>query len=93
MQSCELCTRECDRLTVHHLTPRQHTKRKKLDPGPTATICSACHRQIHSLFHNRELAQELNTLDRLRQHPKMEKFLRWIQKQDASKRVRVHRGK
>ncbi|WP_224093870.1 HNH endonuclease [Nostoc sp. MS1] len=64
-QQCELCQREMDDLTVHHLVPRQNTKRKKQDPGETINICSACHRQIHTLFDNKVLAQELNTLEKL----------------------------
>lgn len=89
---CELCARDCDRLTLHHLIPKQHTKRKNLAPGPTIDICSACHRQIHSMFDNRQLAHDLNSIEKLRQHPKMERFIRWVRKQDADKRVRVHRG-
>lgn len=87
---CQLCERECNQLTVHHLVPRQHTKRKKLAPGATIDICSACHRQIHSLFDNRLLAKELNTLEKLKQQPDMIRFLNWIKKQDANKRVKVH---
>lgn len=88
---CELCERQMERLTVHHLTPRQNTKRQKADPGPTIDICSACHRQIHVLFDNKYLAKELNTLDKLRNEPQMQKFLSWIKKQDPGKRVKVHR--
>jgi hypothetical protein len=90
---CQLCERECDRLTVHHLVPRQQTKRRKLDPGETIDICSACHRQIHSLFNNRLLATELNTLEKLRQQPDMVRFLNWLRKQDANRRVRVSHRK
>lgn len=86
---CQLCERECDRLTVHHLIPRQHTKRKKLDPGATIDICSACHRQIHSLFDNRVLAAELNTLEKLKRNSDIQRFLAWIRKQAADKRVKV----
>ncbi len=88
---CELCEREVERLTVHHLIPRQKVKQKKADPGPTANICSACHRQIHNLFDNKRLAQELNSLDALKTEPQMEKFLFWVKKQKPDKRVQVHR--
>jgi hypothetical protein len=91
--NCELCEREVNRLTVHHLIPRQAVKRKKADPGPTANICSACHRQIHNLFDNRRLAQELNSIDALRHEPQMAKFLAWVRKQNPDKRVQVHRKK
>lgn len=88
---CELCEREVEKLTVHHLVPKQKTKRKNEDPGPTVNICSACHRQIHSLFDNTRLAKELYSIEQLRNEPQMQKFLAWVQKQDPSKRVRVHR--
>ncbi|NER19825.1 MAG: hypothetical protein F6J96_03600 [Symploca sp. SIO1C2] len=88
---CELCERKMEKLTIHHLIPRQSTKRKKADPGPTIRICSPCHRQIHVLFDNKHLARELNTLDKLRSEPQMEKFLSWVKKQNPSKRVKVRR--
>ena len=80
-----------DKLTVHHLVPRQNTKRKKQDPGETINICSACHRQIHSLFDNKLLAKELNTVDKLSTEPQMQKFLMWVRKQRPDKRISVHR--
>ena len=90
---CELCEREMESLTVHHLIPRQNTKRKKVDPGPTVNICSACHKQIHALFDNKYLARELNTLEKLRNEHQMQKFLSWIKKQSSRKRVRVYRSR
>lgn len=80
-----------ENLTIHHLVPRQAVKRKKADPGPTVEICSACHRQIHTLFNNAELAKYFNTLEKLQNEPKMQKFLAWIKKQNPSKRIRIHR--
>jgi 5-methylcytosine-specific restriction endonuclease McrA len=90
---CELCQREVERLTVHHLIPRQKVKQKKAAPGPTVNICSPCHRQIHNLFDNKRLAQELNSLEKLQNEPQMAKFLSWVKKQKPHKRVQVHRKK
>lgn len=90
---CELCKREMKRLSVHHLIPRQHTKRKKADPGQTIDICSACHRQIHAFFDNKRLAQELNTIEKLKNERQMQKFLLWVSKQNPDRRVQVHRQK
>lgn len=90
---CELCEREMESLTVHHLIPRQYTKRKKMPISETIDICSACHKQIHNLFTNKKLGQELNTLDKLKSDSKMEKFLTWVKKQNAQKRIKVHRRK
>ena len=90
---CELCERDMDALTAHHLIPKQNTKRKNEDPGPTIDICSACHRQIHSLFDNKHLAQELNTLEKLKNDAQMQKFVAWVKKQKPGKRIQVHRNK
>ncbi|WP_448604409.1 HNH endonuclease [Thermoleptolyngbya sp.] len=86
---CELCHREMSALTEHHLIPRQKTKRKGLDPSPTIQICAACHRQIHALYDNAHLALHLNTLEKLKQDPQIQKFLSWIHKQDPNKKVKV----
>ena len=88
---CELCEREMKRLTIHHLIPQQYVKRKNLGTGPIANICSACHKQIHALFDNKRLAEELNTLEMLKNEPQMQKFLAWVRKQTPSKRVKVNR--
>lgn len=86
---CELCEREMTHLTVHHLIPRQAVKRKKAAPGPTADLCSACHKQVHALFDNAHLAKQLNTIEKLQAEPQLQKFLAWIRKQRADKRIRV----
>ncbi|WP_346016711.1 HNH endonuclease [Chroococcidiopsis sp. CCMEE 29] len=87
--NCELCDTEVERLTVHHLIPRQ----KKGHHGPKINICSACHWQIHTLYDNTRLAQELNSLDRLKNEPQMRKFLSWVRKQNPNKRINVERKK
>ena len=88
---CELCRREMEKLTIHHLIPRQYSKRKKIDIGDTVNICSPCHRQIHSLFNNKILAQELNTIEALENEPKMKKFISWVKRQRHNKKITVCR--
>ncbi|MDJ0736262.1 MAG: HNH endonuclease [Nostocaceae cyanobacterium] len=83
--TCELCERDVEKLTVHHLIPRQ----KKGHHGPKINICSACHRQIHTLFDNTRLAQELNSKQKLIDEPKMQKFLSWVSKQNPNRKVKV----
>ncbi|HEY9602003.1 MAG TPA: HNH endonuclease [Allocoleopsis sp.] len=90
---CELCEREVERLTIHHLIPRHTVKQKRAEPGSTTNICSPCHKQIHGLFDNKRLAKELNSLEALRNEPQMEKFLAWVKKQTPNKRIQVHRQK
>ena len=85
--TCELCERDVEKLTIHHLIPRQ----KKGHHGPKINICSACHRQIHTLFDNTRLAQELNSKEKLINEAQMQKFIKWVKKQDPTRKVKVHR--
>ncbi|BCM89249.1 hypothetical protein IAD21_01094 [Abditibacteriota bacterium] len=84
---CALCGRDVEKLTEHHLTPRSTLK--KGETTPTIDICAACHRQIHALFSNKQLHDEYNTLERLRDEPRMDRFLNWVRKQDPNKKIRV----
>ena len=74
---CELCLRKGVGTTVHHLTPKEEGGRDL----PTADLCTPCHKQIHALFTNKELADGLNTLAALQQDERMARYLRWIRKQ------------
>ena len=87
--TCKLCQRAVEKLTEHHLRPR--SKLKKGERTPTIWICSPCHRQIHALFTNDELAAHFDTADKLRAEPRMNRFLLWIASQDANKSVKVRR--
>lgn len=89
---CELCERAVERLTVHHLVPRSTVRRRDRSTLPTAKLCGACHRQLHVLFSNRDLKAQYSGIDELRSAPEMQKFLRWIIRQDPNKHIRVRRG-
>ncbi len=86
---CQLCEREVPELTLHHLVPR--------DEGggieETVELCRACHSQIHATFTNKELARHFHTLESIRRHEQMAKFLRWIRKQDPERKVRIRRNR
>ncbi|RYG26664.1 hypothetical protein EON82_02320 [bacterium] len=90
---CELCEREVPRTTVHHLTPKSTARRKglKIAGLPTAELCPPCHKQLHVLFPNDELAQRLDSIPALREEERVASFLRWLRKQPGSKGVRVRR--
>ncbi len=92
MSVCALCDRNHLTLTTHHLIPRQQTKRKKQETGPTIEICSPCHRQIHAQFTNKELAAEFNSIAKLKANKSMQKFLAWIRKQDPARHVRTRKA-
>lgn len=86
--TCELCSRDELELTVHHLTP------KELGGTflPTANVCIACHKQIHALYTNEELAIRLYTIASLQDDEKISSFLKWIRKQPATKQVRIRKS-
>ena len=56
--TCELCERGEIQLTIHHLTPRELGGSLL----PIAYLFKSCHKQIHALYSNRELAIRLYTV-------------------------------
>ncbi|WP_207643264.1 hypothetical protein [Cellulosilyticum ruminicola] len=56
--TCELCYRENVVLTKHHLLLRAEGGKEE----HISYICEACHKHIHTLYTNRELAVGLNTI-------------------------------
>ncbi|KMJ57871.1 hypothetical protein AB685_13600 [Bacillus sp. LL01] len=78
---CELCEREEVEITVHHLTPKEMGGTFL----PTANLCIPCHKQIHAIYTNDELAIRLNTVLLLKDDPKVATFIKWIQKQPSTK--------
>ena len=91
---CELCEREVPRTTVHHLLPKSTGRRKglKVVDLPTAELCPPCHRQLHALFPNGELARRLDSIEALREDERVARFVAWVRKQAPTKGVRVRRG-
>ena len=86
-ETCGLCGREVQQLTRHHLIPRtRHRKirkdrNRKIDRqelNRTVPLCGPCHRHVHVVLDNKELAREYNTLESLRAHPEVERFVEWV---------------
>lgn len=85
---CELCDRDTA-LTFHHLIPRRaHGKRRireRFDRRDLHTrglwLCRLCHRQLHRFYSEMELAERLNTRERILAEPAMQRFLAWARKQ------------
>jgi len=71
---CPICDRLIPRTQkdAHHLVPKSKGGRA------TEYLHRICHRQIHALLSETELARYYNTADALRQHPEMQKFIAWI---------------
>ncbi|MCU0735151.1 MAG: hypothetical protein MUF20_06465 [Methylotetracoccus sp.] len=83
---CELCLRNTELVTKHHLIPRsQHDKRyarrrftREEMVSRVAWLCPPCHKFIHTVFTERELGAAWNQLEALRQHPEIADFIRWL---------------
>ena len=87
---CDLCGRVTRRgTTEHHLIPRTCHSNKwfkkrftRQQMQVTVSLCSDCHGAIHDMIpREKDLGRHYYTLDRLRAHPKMERFLSWVRKQ------------
>lgn len=82
---CELCGREDD-LTAHHLIPKsRHNKPRMLKRydrrymrSHIAMICYPCHKNLHKVLTEQEMAEEYNEVELLAAHPGVAKFTNWI---------------
>ena len=92
---CPLCDRiitENVPKSIHHLIP----KSKGGKGGETVLLHHICHKQIHLIFKETELAKSLNKIETLKNHPKLKKFINWIKKRPPgflSKTYKINRNK
>lgn len=86
MTTCDLCGREVQDTTKHHLIPKsRHTKsvKKKYNEECKTRIgnlCIACHRQVHYMFTHKELERKFNTIHALMEDPQVLEYVEWIRK-------------
>ena len=93
---CPLCDRmippaQADR---HHLVPKSKGGRQ------TEFMHRVCHRQIHALLTEGELARQYATVEALLQHPELQAFVAWVKTKPEdffvrtrkSERIRTRRG-
>lgn len=84
---CPLCDREYgDQMEDHHLKPVTFKSRTKEvhDPSNFVRIHKMCHQKIHSTFAESELFSYYHTIERLREHEEIQKFIKWIAKKDPN---------
>ncbi|WP_243144972.1 HNH endonuclease [Litoreibacter roseus] len=76
---CPLCGRPIPphaKQSLHHLTP----KLKGGKGGPVVLLHQLCHNEIHATLSEADLARNYNSIQALRLHPRLEKFIRWVSK-------------
>lgn len=74
---CPLCERPIPpaaRQSLHHLVPKLRGGKG----GPTVLLHQICHSEIHAALTETELARDYNTIETLRSHPKIAKFVQWV---------------
>ena len=71
---CPLCERQIppSQRDAHHLVPKSKGGRH------TEYLHRICHRQIHALFTETELARQFNSVDTLLAHPDIAVFVAWV---------------
>ena len=92
---CPICGRPIPELQkdAHHLIPK--SKGGKV----TEYLHRICHKQIHALFTETELASQYHRAQALVEHPEMQKFIRWVKSKPDSfyektrKSARLKHGK
>lgn len=76
---CPLCEREIPpaQRDLHHLVPKSKGGRH------TEYLHRVCHRQIHALLTETELARQYATVEALLQHPELQAFVAWVKTKPA----------
>lgn len=85
VSQCQLRRRRISRLSRHRLIPRMRHRNKKTRKRfgrqamtrHIARLCKPCHKQVHALFSEKELAESYYSLDALRQYVDVQRFIEW----------------
>lgn len=85
---CPLCERPIPPdapQSQHHLVP----KLKGGKPEHRVLLHDICHREIHATLSEAELARSYASITALQAHPRLAKFIAWVQKRPPEFRSRV----
>lgn len=72
---CPLCDRPMvtgPSVNLHHLVPRRFKGREAV------TVHRICHDKIHAVLSDKELRDGYSSIERLREHPEIAAFRRWV---------------
>ncbi|WP_298422429.1 HNH endonuclease [Rhodoblastus sp.] len=75
---CSLCRRPLGaKVEAHHLIPKTFGGRE------TVALHPICHRKIHTTLTDRELQRGYATIEALRAHREIARFICWVETKDA----------
>lgn len=89
---CPLCDRPIPTeapQSLHHLIPRLRGGKQ----GPTVLLHQICHSEIHATLTETELARRYNTVEALRAHPRLARFIAWVARRPAAFHARSAGGR
>ena len=79
INKCPLCSRElAEPIVRHHLIPPS----KGGKDSPTVPMHKICQAKVHAVFTEAELKNYYNTVDRLKEHEDILKFIKWVSKKE-----------
>lgn len=87
---CQLCERETEKYEEHHLIPHK-TRREKEEDCKTINVCQQCGDQIHLMFDNTRLRNELNNLEALK--IAMFSYINWVKNKPIESKFSVKKKK
>jgi len=85
---CPLCGRPIPpdvAQSRHHLVPKLRGGKG----GETVLLHDICHREIHATLSETEIARDFATMEALRGHPRLEKFIRWVARRPPGFRSKI----
>lgn len=86
---CPLCERSGCIMTDHHLIPVHKGGKAE----HKVSLCKECHKQIHAIYTNDDLAIFYNTIDKLKAASDLQSFYKFIKKQNPYKVIKVKQSK
>ena len=91
---CPICQRPLTKESAseHHLIPKTFKGKE------TVTLHRICHQKIHTVFSEREMLNNYNTIERLLENEDVRKFVKWVAKKepdyyDSSKDTKGRKSK